>query len=139
MLRRRLDARDRYSTPSFRCRGDFIMKRIRIVHRTSPTADLRWLRDFYGNSIAVLTFAEPSRELSVLSEVDVDLYYDNPIECLIEPTARSFPFQYAPEEQVELIPYRLPSYPYDGPALQKWLHDLYRPGQVVGTFGVDFA
>jgi transglutaminase-like putative cysteine protease len=65
--------------------------------------------------------------------VDVDLYYDNPIECLIEPTACAFPFQYAPEEQVELIPYRLPSYPYDGPALQKWLSDLYRPGQVVGT------
>jgi transglutaminase-like putative cysteine protease len=100
----------------------------------APAADLRWLRDIYGNSVAVLTFADPSKELSILSQVDVDLYYDNPIECLIEPTARAFPFQYAPEEQVELIPYRLPSYPYDGPALQKWLSDLYRPGQVVGTF-----
>jgi transglutaminase-like putative cysteine protease len=100
----------------------------------APAADLRWLRDIYGNSIAILTFADPSRELSILSEVDVDLQYDNPIECLIEPTARSFPFQYAPEEQVDLIPYRLPSYPYDGPAVQKWLSDLYRPGQVVGTF-----
>jgi transglutaminase-like putative cysteine protease len=99
-----------------------------------PAADLRWLRDIYGNSIAVLTFSEPAERLSVLSEVDVDLYYDNPIECLVEPAARSFPFQYAPEEQVELVPYRLPSYPYDGPALQKWLRNLYVPGQVVGTF-----
>ena len=99
-----------------------------------PRAAVRWLRDIYGNSIAVLTFAEPSQKLGILSEVDVDLYDDNPIECLIEPTARSFPFQYAPEEQVELIPYRLPSYPYDGPALQKWLQDLYRPGQVISTF-----
>jgi transglutaminase-like putative cysteine protease len=99
-----------------------------------PKASVSWLRDIYGNSIAVLTFAGPSQKLGILSEVDVDLYDDNPIECLIEPTARSFPFQYAPEEQVELIPYRLPSYPYDGPALQKWLQDLYRPGQVIGTF-----
>jgi transglutaminase-like putative cysteine protease len=99
-----------------------------------PEAAVRWLRDIYGNSIAILTFTEPSQKLSVLSEVDVDLYYDNPIECLIEPTARSFPFQYAPEEQVELIPYRLPSYPYDGPMLQEWLQNLYRPGQVIGTF-----
>jgi transglutaminase-like putative cysteine protease len=72
-----------------------------------PAASLQWLRDIYGNSIAVLTFANPSSKLSILSEVDVDLYYDNPIECLIEPTARCFPFQYAPEEQVELIPYDL--------------------------------
>jgi transglutaminase-like putative cysteine protease len=99
-----------------------------------PAADVRWLRDIYGNSIAVLTFAERSQKLSISSEVDVDLYYDHPIECLIEPAARSFPFQYAPEEQVELVPYRLPSYPYDGRALQEWLHDLYRPGQVIGTF-----
>ncbi len=100
----------------------------------TPVGQLRWLRDIYGNSIAVLTFAEPSQTLSILSEVDVDLYDDNPIQCLIEPAARSFPFQYAPEEQVELIPYRLPSYPYDGSALQAWLNDLYRPGQVIGTF-----
>jgi len=99
-----------------------------------PEAATRWLRDIYGNSIVVLTFADSAQKLSISSEVDVDLYYDNPIECLIEPTARLFPFQYSPEEQVELIPYRLPSYPYDGPALQTWLHDLYRPGQAVGTF-----
>ena len=99
-----------------------------------PAATVRWLRDIYGNSIAVLAFTEPSRKLSVSSEVDVDLYFDNPIECLIEPTARSFPFQYAPEEQVELIPYRLPSYPYDGPMLHQWLRALYMPGQVIATF-----
>jgi transglutaminase-like putative cysteine protease len=58
-----------------------------------PTATVRWLRDIYSNSIAILTFTEPSR----------------------------------------LIHYRLPSYPYDGPTLQHWLRDLYRPGQVVGT------
>jgi transglutaminase-like putative cysteine protease len=99
-----------------------------------PAAEVRWLRDIYGNSIAVLTFEEASPRLSVASEVDVELYDDNPIECLIEPTARQFPFQYLPEEQVELMVYRLPSYPYDGPQLQNWLEDLYRPGQVIGTF-----
>jgi len=99
----------------------------------APGAEVRWLRDIYDNSIAILTFAEPSEKLSILSEVDVDLYYDNPIDCLIEPSARDFPFQYAPEEQVELVLYRLPSYPYDGPKLGEWLRSLYRPGQVVGT------
>lgn len=98
-----------------------------------PAATIRWLRDIYSNSIAILTFAEPSPKLRVLSDLEVELRDDNPIECLIDPGARMFPFQYAPEEQVELIHYRLPSYPYEGAMLQQWLSDLYRPGQVVGT------
>jgi len=98
-----------------------------------PAATVRWLRDIYSNSIALLTFSQASEKLSVVGEMDVDLHDDNPIECLIDPNARLFPFQYAPEEQVELIHYRLPSYPYEGVKLQYWLSDLCGPGQVVGT------
>ena len=99
-----------------------------------PAATVRWLRDIYSNSIAVLTFSEPSRKLSIVGEVDVDLRTDDSIEWLIDPNASEFPFQYEPEEQIELIHYRLPSYPYDGPTLRQWLLDLYRPGQIVGTY-----
>ena len=109
---------------------------VRIVRGkvdVQPTANIRWLRDIYGNSIAILTFPEPSEKLSIRSELEVELRDDNPIECMIDPGARMFPFQYAPEEQVDLISYRLPSYPYEGPKLQEWLSDLYQPGQVVGT------
>jgi transglutaminase-like putative cysteine protease len=99
-----------------------------------PAADVRWLRDIYGNSVAIVTFSQPGQKLRIFSEVDVDLRVDQSVECLIEPGARSFPFQYAADEQVELVPYRLPSYPHDGPALQNWLLDLYRPGQLIDTF-----
>jgi len=99
-----------------------------------PKASIRWLRDVYDNSVAVVTFEEPGSRLRILSEVDVDLYHDAPIECLIEPTARTYPFQYAPSEQLELMIYRLPSYPYDGPMLQTWLSELYCPGQIIETF-----
>lgn len=99
-----------------------------------PTATIRWLRDIYSNSIAILTFADPSPKLRIRSDLEVELRDDNPIECLIDPGARMYPFQYAPEEQVELVHYRLPSYPYEGPKLQDWLRQLYRPGDDVGTF-----
>jgi transglutaminase-like putative cysteine protease len=99
-----------------------------------PAPTTRWVRDIYGNSIVLLTFAEASQNLSILGEVEVDLDDDNPIECLIDPDARLFPFQYAPEEQVELVHYRLPSYPYEGQRLRHWLSELYRPGQTIGTF-----
>jgi len=99
-----------------------------------PASQIRWLRDIYGNSIAVLTFAEPAKKLAIHAEVDVTLFDDNPLECLIDPHARSYPFQYSANEQMELIPYRVPSYPHDGPALQKWLLDLYQPGELINTF-----
>ena len=110
---------------------------VRIVSsrvEIDPAASVRWLRDIEGNSVAILSFAEPAQKLRLLAEIDVDLCEDNSIECLIDPSARSFPFQYAPDEQVELVPYRLPSYPYDGPALHHWLRDLYSPGQIIDTF-----
>ncbi len=99
-----------------------------------PAANVRWLRDIEGNSVAVIDFAEPGRLLRVATEIDVDLSEDAPVECLIDPNARLFPFQYSPEEQVELMPYRLPSYPYEGPALHAWLRSLYQPGDVIDTF-----
>ncbi|APW64082.1 transglutaminase family protein [Paludisphaera borealis] len=55
------------------------------------------------------------------------------IDCVVDPTAQSYPFQYDASEQVEIIPYRLPSYPHDGPALREWLRDLYSPGDLVNT------
>lgn len=100
---------------------------------TEPEADVHWLRDTYGNSVAVFSFAAPGSKLRLFSEVDVDLYEDRPIEYVVEHDARSYPFQYAADEQVELIPYRLPSYPYDGPGLQKWLTGLYQPGHLIDT------
>ena len=100
----------------------------------APLASVRWARDVYGNSIAVMSFPEPASQLSITSDVTVRLNDDRSAECLLEPTATSYPFQYAATEQVEIVPYRLPSYPHDGPAVQQWLLDLYRPGQVIETW-----
>jgi transglutaminase-like putative cysteine protease len=99
-----------------------------------PRASMRWLRDLYGNSVAILTFDEPARTLRILSEVDVDLYEDDSVVCNVESYARSFPFQYSAIDRLGLVPYRLPGYAYDDPALREWLIDLYRPGQLIDTF-----
>ncbi len=101
--------------------------------KIEPNANVRWLRDIYGNSIAMITFTEPGQKLRLFSEVNVDLYDDTPIDCIIDPIAQSYPFQYDATEQVEVISYRLSSYPHDGPAIQAWLLDLYRPGQLIST------
>lgn len=99
-----------------------------------PPADVRWLLDIEGNSVAVLTFAQPAAMLRLATQIDVELLDDSRIECLIDPIARLYPFQYSADEQVSLVPYRLPSYPLDGPALHHWLGALHQPGQLIDTF-----
>ena len=100
----------------------------------TPQAHVRWLRDIYGNSITVLTFGEPTQQFSLQSDITVMLQDESSVECLLDPSATSYPFQYAANEQVEIVPFRLPSYPHDGPAVQKWLLDLYQPGQLINTW-----
>ncbi len=110
------------------------IEKLRLV--IEPEATVRWVRDLHDNAIAILTFREPAAKLSILSEVDVDLFEEAPDAYLIDPAARNYPFQYAPNEQTELVSYYLPSYPHDGPALQTWLADLYQPGQLLDTLGM---
>jgi transglutaminase-like putative cysteine protease len=95
------------------------------VLEIEPKAHVRWHRDIYGNSIAMLTFAKPGSKLSLFSRLVVAHYVENPFDFIIDPNAMSYPFQYPAEEQTELIPFRLPSYPRDGAVLRLWLSDLY--------------
>ncbi len=102
--------------------------------RIDPQPSLRWLRDTYGNSIAVASFPEPGTSLHIFSEVVVQHYNQNPEDFIIDPEAVAYPFRYGMDEQPELIPYRLSSYPQDSAVMREWLLQYYIPGQLVGTF-----
>ena len=101
--------------------------------RIEPKATVRWLRDVYANSVAIVSFSEPSDRLRIFSEVDVDLFEHTLDECHVDAEARSYPFEYPASEQLGLVPYRLPIYPHEGSDLKSWLLDLYRPGQLIDT------
>lgn len=98
-----------------------------------PAASTRWLRDIYGNSIAVIDFEKPAGKLRVFSDCQVTIFEDAPRQGIIDPHARSFPFQYGSEEQMDIIPYRVPSYPHDGFAVRNWLSEIYQPGDTIPT------
>jgi transglutaminase-like putative cysteine protease len=102
--------------------------------RIQPQSKVRWLRDTYGNSIAVVDFMQPSALLHIFSDVVVQHYDHNPLDFIIDPAAVSYPFRYGTDEQPELIPYRLSSYPQDSQVLVDWLQQFYKPGQLIGTF-----
>ena len=109
---------------------------LRIVNASVevlPKCSVDWLRDIQGNSIAMITFLEPSSILRIHSDMIVDLNEERLEECSIAGLAREYPFQYPADEQIDILPFRIPSYPHDGALLLDWLGGVYQAGTVVNT------
>ncbi len=72
---------------------------------TTPPATLRWHRDVDDNSVAIATFAESARQLSIESDVTVQQYNQVPHDFLLADYAVSHPFTYTLEDESVLAPY----------------------------------
>ena len=110
---------------------------IRIESATlaiTPTYHLRWHRDVYSNSVAVVSFTEPSTQLSISSRLLLQHYEDQPLNFLVAESAVYFPFQYDVAEQIDLGPYLVPIFAQDQPTLSAWLQRFWQPGQVIETY-----
>ena len=102
----------------------------------SPEFQIRWKRDVYGNSVAVVNFLQAAEQLSISSEVVVEHYEEEPLEFVLEDYARSFPFQYDPAEQIDLAPYQIPVFPQDQALLKDWIADVCTPGAAADTIAM---
>ena len=72
-----------------------------------PLATLLWHRDAEGNSVAVATFDQATRQLSVESEVIIQQYNESPLDFVVAEYALAYPFSYTADDQVLLAPYRI--------------------------------
>lgn len=99
----------------------------------SPTYQIRWERDIYSNSIALVDFLDKSQILAITSNVIVQHYGAPPLDFGMEDSALSYPFHYNPLEQIDLMPYQMAVFPRDYPAVQKWLEAIYTPGKLFNT------
>jgi transglutaminase-like putative cysteine protease len=99
-----------------------------------PANTVKWHRDIYSNSVAVVTFLEPASELSVASDVIVEHYDAEPLNFVVDDQAVTYPFTFDPSERVDLIPFQTPCYPGDNDALRDWLQQFWRPGQLIETY-----
>jgi transglutaminase-like putative cysteine protease len=106
---------------------------IQAVAEATPLSSIDWVRDIHGNSIALVTFQEPSALLRIHSDLVVDLAEDRLRECAVANLAQEYPFQYEADEQIDILPFRIPSYPSDGPLLRDWLRRVHAPGTMVNT------
>ena len=98
-----------------------------------PAYRIEWRREIYGNSLAVVSFLEPTDRLLIASNVVVQNYVDQPLEFPIEPSALRYPFEYDPVEQVDLLPYQTSVFPEDRPILADWVKRFCRPDEGLET------
>ena len=86
-----------------------------------PAHQLRWIHDIFDNSIALVDFTEPADQMRIDSRVTVEQYNINPFNFVLETFATTLPFNYRPEEAVEVIPYLQPEFPNDESDVRKWI------------------
>jgi transglutaminase-like putative cysteine protease len=102
----------------------------------SPEYRIRWKRDVYGNSVAVVDFLRPAEDLVVSSEVVVEHYEEEPLEFVLEDGARQYPFHYDRAEQIDLAPCQRAIFPRDQPVLKAWVADVCSPGTSADTIAL---
>jgi transglutaminase-like putative cysteine protease len=103
---------------------------------TTPSSNIRWLRDAYDNSVAIATFEQATSQLQIVSELIVQHYDETPLDFLVADYAVNYPFLYDPGTLSVLQPY-LPTTPQaDQSALQSWLASFWRPGEAIQTYGL---
>ena len=99
----------------------------------SPAYQIRWERDIYSNSIALVDFVDKSEVLDITSQVVVQHYGAPLLDFGMEESALFYPFHYNPMEQIDLIPYQMAVFPRDYLVVQKWLAKIYKPGNLINT------
>lgn len=110
---------------------------IRIEHSAlniTPEAVIKWHRDSYDNSVAMVTFQQPATTLRIISKVIIQHYDERPLDFIVATQAVNFPFTYDPAERVALLPYTLSMYPDDVPLMRSWLQQFWQAGQQVETY-----
>jgi transglutaminase-like putative cysteine protease len=100
-----------------------------------PAHEITWVRDVYGNSLALVDFTVPADRLEIVSDVTVERVEPFPERRFHEPWLVPWPVAYAAEEQVVTDAYRRLSFPDDAGALEQWLgaSRKRRSGDAEGT------
>lgn len=86
----------------------------------SPTAELTWSYDVFGNSIARAAFCDPADTLSVTSRIIVEQCAPAWPVFVIETFAHQYPFAYSIDERLDLGALLVPQYPDPEQRLKNW-------------------
>lgn len=85
---------------------------------------IKWQRDVFNNSLAVVNFLEPSNRLLIASEVIIQNYELTAYDFTIEDHPVNYPFIYPLDEQVDLAAFQQPIFLNDEYQVNIWLQQL---------------
>ncbi len=87
---------------------------------------MRWIHDVFGNSIAIASFAEPTAELRIESDLRLEtLTVKRPV-FQITPEAVSYPFVYSADDRIDLGRMLDRQYPDPDDRLGSWARGFIR-------------
>ena len=87
----------------------------------SPNPRIKWHRDVFDNSVAVVSFRGVTERLTVRSEIMIQHYEMEPLDFIVEDYAVHYPFAYHEEERVDLAPFQQSVYPDQWSTLRAWI------------------
>ena len=87
----------------------------------SPPAQLRWLQDVFGNSVARLSFEAPADTLMVESTFRAEHYPSDPSQLVLDASAVTLPFSYPEADMPDLEPYLHRHYEDADGAVAAWM------------------
>lgn len=86
----------------------------------SPHGTVRWIHDVFGNSVAIVDFAEPASELRIESVLTLERYGLGGLIFELAEEAQSYPFVYSPDDRIDLGRMLEPHYPDPNGELEAW-------------------
>ena len=102
----------------------------------SPNANVRWLHDVFGNSIAIASFTAPASELTFISSFQAEHFPAKAQEIVIEDYARYLPFNYAAEDVPDLGRTRERHYADPDHRIDQWAKSFVINSKAAGTLEV---
>jgi transglutaminase-like putative cysteine protease len=96
---------------------------LRLLHTglvIEPAAQVRWIHDPFGNSIAIASFEGTTQVLELISTIQLEHFGGPPELPPIEEFARTLPFSYAAEEAPDLARYIERAYPDPNSIVGPW-------------------
>jgi transglutaminase-like putative cysteine protease len=96
--------------------------RVETLHlQLTPAAHVDWVRDVFGNSVALVDWLEPADALTIVNDVVLERASPFPIRDRHEPWHVPFPPRYDPLEAAVTAVYTHSTYLDDVTAVQAWL------------------
>ena len=117
-----------------RPREDHELRIESFILKSAPEAKTLWHRDVEGNSVAIASFTQQTRQLLIESEVIIQQYNESPLDFIVADYAITFPFEYKSEDKFLLSPYmQLPSQE-TRELLNSMIYKVYKTSEQIQTY-----